>query len=202
MNDAGSLLRKSERGVFSLYARSGERKYINAAERRLFVEAANQSDVVTRAFCLTLLYTGCRLSEALKLTTDGVQGDVSVIAIHSLKKRQRHLIREVPVPKFVVEAIQHASASGSMALQHDHRIWQWKRTWAWMRVKAVMADAGIVGIHATPKGLRHGFGVHAIHTGVPLNLVQKWLGHAQMSTTAIYTNAVGPEERAIAQRMW
>jgi site-specific recombinase XerD len=37
---------------------------------------------------------------------------------------------------------------------------------------------------------------------IPLNLVQKWLGHAQLSTTAVYANAVGAEEKDIARRMW
>jgi hypothetical protein len=44
--------------------------------------------------------------------------------------------------------------------------------------------------------------VAAVTAGVPLNLVQKWLGHAQLSTTAIYADAVGEEEHAIAARMW
>jgi integrase len=34
------------------------------------------------------------------------------------------------------------------------------------------------------------------------NMVQKWLGHAQLTTTAIYANAVGEEEQSIAARMW
>ena len=34
------------------------------------------------------------------------------------------------------------------------------------------------------------------------SLVQKWLGHAQLSTTAIYADAVGEEEHSIASRMW
>ena len=34
------------------------------------------------------------------------------------------------------------------------------------------------------------------------NLVQKWLGHAQLTTTAIYANPVGEEEQSIAARMW
>ena len=38
--------------------------------------------------------------------------------------------------------------------------------------------------------------------GIPLNLVQRWLGHAQLSTTAIYADAVGEEERHIAARLW
>jgi len=42
--------------------------------------------------------------------------------------------------------------------------------------------------------LRHGF-------EVPLNLVQKWLGHAQLTTIAIYANAVAAE-KDIVQRMW
>jgi integrase/recombinase XerD len=72
----------------------------------------------------------------------------------------------------------------------------------WRRVREVMTQAGIRGPHGSPKGLRHGFGVAAVTAGVPLNLVQKWLGHAQLSTTAIYADAVGAEEHAIVARMW
>jgi len=62
--------------------------------------------------------------------------------------------------------------------------------------------ARLEGPHASPKGLRHGFGVAAVSAGIPLNLVQKWLGHAQLITTAIYADAVSAEEKDIAQRMW
>jgi site-specific recombinase XerD len=65
-----------------------------------------------------------------------------------------------------------------------------------------MEQAGLSGTHASPKGLRHGFGVAAVSAGTPLNLVQKWLGHANLTTTAIYANAVGAEEKDIAKRMW
>ena len=82
------------------------------------------------------------------------------------------------------------------------RLWPWERTTAWRRVQAVMADAGLQGPHASPKGLRHAFGVRAVNAGIPLNMVQKWLGHAQLSTTAIYADAVGAEEQAIAAKMW
>ena len=65
-----------------------------------------------------------------------------------------------------------------------------------------MSAAEMSGPQACPKGLRHGFGVAAVCAGIPLNLVQKWLGHAQLSTTAIYADAVGAEEKDIAKRMW
>ena len=65
-----------------------------------------------------------------------------------------------------------------------------------------MALAGLDGVQATAKGLRHGFAVGAVNAGVPLTTVQKWLGHADLETTAIYTNAMGKEEYELAKRMW
>jgi site-specific recombinase XerD len=44
--------------------------------------------------------------------------------------------------------------------------------------------------------------VAGIEKGMPLNLVQRWLGHAPLTTTAIYAYAVGEEERGIAARLW
>jgi site-specific recombinase XerD len=65
-----------------------------------------------------------------------------------------------------------------------------------------MALAGISGVKATPKGLRHSFAVAALQGGVQINLVKKWLGHARLSTTEIYADAVGEEEQSIATRLW
>jgi len=65
-----------------------------------------------------------------------------------------------------------------------------------------MAAAGVNGPHATAKGLRHGFGVAALERGIPITLLQKWLGHAKLATTAIYGDAVGAEERRMARKLW
>ncbi len=82
-------------------------------------------------------------------------------------------------------------------------MWGWSRTTAFRRVKAVLAAAGIAdGPHKCPKGLRHGYGVHAISSGVPLNMLSKWMGHASLEVTAIYANALGEEQHNIAARMW
>ena len=49
----------------------------------------------------------------------------------------------------------------------------------------LMAATGIVGIHAMPNGLRHGFGVNTFQSNVPSHFVQRWLGHASLEITVI-----------------
>ena len=190
----------------TLYARDGQRKYLNRDERARFFRAANSADPATRTLCLTLAHTGCRISEALALSVASVQLGAGVISIQTLKKRGRLHVREVPVPPDLLAALDEvhtiSALQQNMARAAHQRLWPRSRTWAWLRVKTVMTRAGISGHQANPKGLRHAFGVHAVHSGVPLNLVQRWLGHARLPTTAIYANVVGPEEIAIAERMW
>jgi integrase len=65
-----------------------------------------------------------------------------------------------------------------------------------------MIAADIHGACAMPKGLRHAFGVNAFQAKVPPHLIQRWLGHASLRTTAIYGDVMGAEERSIAARMW
>ena len=65
-----------------------------------------------------------------------------------------------------------------------------------------MFEAQVNGPQATPKSLRHVYGIHAVRSGVQQHMLQKWMGHASMSTTAIYANAVGFEELEVVDRMW
>ncbi len=76
-------------------------------------------------------------------------------------------------------------------------------TTAWRQIKSVMAAAGIKGPQATAKGLRDGFAVcHTPEPSVPLNVIQRWMGHAHIRTTAIYLQVVGEEERRLVARLW
>lgn len=180
----------------SLFAHDGRRKYLTPAERTAFIAAAHAcTHAQVRALCLLLAYTGCRISEALALTPAAFDPHENFVVLRSLKKRGRIMLREVPLPEWLVASIL-ALAEG------DRRLWPWSRGWAWVLVKQVMMQAGVMGLQASPKGLRHGFAIHAIRSGVPLNLVQRWLGHASIATTAIYADALGAEEREIAARMW
>ena len=190
-----------------LYDGAGNRKYLNAEERKVFLKAADRAAREDRTFCHVLHFTGCRISEALALTADRIDYANGTITFESLKKRRSGIYRSIPVPPALLEALDLVHNVREIEAKRGRgrkvRLWSWERTTAWRKVKAVMdaADLG-EGPQVSPKGLRHGFGVAAVTTGIPLNMVQKWLGHAQLSTTAIYADAVGAEEKSIASRMW
>jgi integrase/recombinase XerD len=189
-----------------LHTVDGARKYLTAGERDGFLREAERADRQIRTLCMTLAYAGCCLSEALALTVDRVDLAAGVLVIESLKKRRTGIYRAVPVPPALLEALDMVHGVRKLQARRGKgqgiRLWPWSRMTGWRAVHSVMEDAGLDGPHASPKGLRHGFGVAAVSAGIPLNLVQKWLGHAQLTTTAIYANAVGEEEQSIAARMW
>lgn len=186
-----------------LHDAAGARKYLTAEERARFLVAADAAPRAVRALCHTLAWSGCRVSEALALTAERVDLAGAAITVESLKKRRRGTFRTVPVPAELVTMLDLVfGLRGRRGTALKAPLWDWSRTTAWRRVREVLHAAGIEGAQASPKGLRHGLGVAAVTHGVPLNLVQRWLGHAQIATTAIYTEAVGEEERAIASRMW
>jgi integrase len=198
---APSARRHDEPG---LYAADGVRKYLNLAERRRALATIETLAPDKALFALTLAWTGARVSEVLALTPASFQVERGIVALRTLKRR-RLSVREVPLPQALLAAIDHRY--GLCAVQRDARasqlrLWTWRRTTAWRMLKAAIGESGIVGRPACPRGLRHGFGVGALQAGVPINLVQRWLGHARLSTTAIYANACGPEEQAFAAKFW
>lgn len=65
-----------------------------------------------------------------------------------------------------------------------------------------MREAEIAECLCQPKALRQAFAVEAGQEGIPLNIVQRWLGHARIETMAIYASASGDEERNLARRSW
>ncbi|MEL7127914.1 MAG: site-specific integrase [Pseudomonadota bacterium] len=181
-----------------LYSHDGERLYINSEERQRFLHAALRASPDIRRLCLTLLYTGCRVSEALELKGRSLQQEAQLLTFRTLKRRRHNVFREVPIPTTLVNELSLAASTP------DDLLWpNVHRSTAYRAVKSVMSAAQISGAKACPKGLRHGFGHYAVIVSlVPLNIVQKWMGHASMKTTTIYANAVGPEELALARRMW
>ena len=190
-----------------LFDTKGKRKYLTQQERILIEKAAEKFPREVRTLIGVLIFTGCRISEALALTSDRIDFDEGVIVFESLKKREKGIYRAVPVPPKIldmlnlVHSVRQTQEGGKR--KNKAKLWTYSRVTAWRRVKEVLDAAGIE--HTTkmsPKAFRHGFGVAAVSAGIPLNLVQRWLGHAQLTTTAIYADAIGAEEKKIAERMW
>jgi site-specific recombinase XerD len=189
---------------FALYDRHGARKYLSRAERQRALAVMPALPADKALFALTLAWTGARVSEVLALSASSFELDSGVVAIRTLKRR-RAVVREVPVPLPLMTTLDRHF--GLRQRQRDPamaaaRLWPMCRATAWRLIASVMRRAGVAGRQACPRGLRHSFGIGTLQAGVPLNLVQRWLGHARISTTAIYADACGPEEAAFAERFW
>lgn len=189
-----------------LYDLAGNRLYLNAEERAAFLAAASLQPPKIRVFAETLHYTGCRLSEGLELTPARVDLSGGRIIFRSLKKRRSDVFRAVPVPAPYIDRLELTFGIRQAQKRRnakDALLWSWSRVRGWQIIKEIMIAADIPDApHRTPKGLRHGYGINAIANDIPLNMLQKWLGHAQLSTTAIYANAGGKEESHLAAKMW
>ena len=180
----------------ALFDMRGNRKYLVARERSAFVYAASMERAEVSTFCVTLALTGARISELLALTAGRIDAADGAIIFETLKRRKKQMYRAVPVPRALIPLLTVYSVG------KEGRLWPWGRTTGWKMVKSVMHKAGIAESLCKPKALRHAFAVEAGQKGIPLNIVQRWLGHARIETTAIYANAIGDEERALAERMW
>lgn len=188
-----------------IYDARGRRKYLDHRERRAFLKAAKHADPIVLTYCTVLAYTGARPTEVRRLTANGIDFDASAIVFECLKKRQKGQFRPVPVPSALLELLDkiHGVRQAQQSAEASQRpLWPWGRTTAWRRVNEVMENAGIAGSQASAKGLRHSMGVLGLQAGVPLPTLQKWLGHTHLHTTAIYANAIGREERKIADHFW
>lgn len=186
----------------SLYSARGKRKYLTHAERQRVLAVMSRQQTDAGLLGLTLAWTGARVSEVLALTADAFQVEAGVVALVTLKRR-RPMVREMPIPRALMAALDQRYSLTAAQQDGDTgqlRLWRCCRSTAWRQMKTVMAEAGVSGRPACPRGLRHGFGVGTLQAGVPLPTVQIWLGHARMTTTAIYAEVSGPEERVYADR--
>lgn len=180
------------------------RKYLTHAERQRFLAAIAGLPETRRLFIITLAITGARVSELLALTPARIDLADAVLTLDTLKRR-RAVLREVPVPRTLTRALAHAFDLKNRQRDDARRntpIWTFSRVTAWRIIKQGMCAASLDGPRAAPRGLRHAFGVHALQSGVPITLVQRWLGHARLTTTAIYLDVERSETRRFAERLW
>jgi integrase/recombinase XerD len=92
-------MREQPYADLSLFGQFGNRKYLNAAERRRFLESTQCAPPKVRLFCLTLGWSGGRISEVLAVTPDAIDLESSAVSIRTLKRRKRNIVRQVPLPQ-------------------------------------------------------------------------------------------------------
>jgi integrase len=194
-----------------LYDEHGNRKYLTAEERQRFFDhidraLAKPDDRGKRTFALLLYYTGCRISEGLAVTYANLDYSAGHVVFRTLKRRKT-TYRHVPLPPAFLTKLDdvhhvkdHQNARTQVATAQP--IWPYGRTTAWRLITSVMEEAGITGVQATPKGLRHGFVIEHQALGTPVHMIQKWAGWSSTSMMQVYGRATGHEERAMAERLW
>jgi len=150
---------------------------------------------------LTMLYsTGMRVTEVVSLRVDDV--DLQTDTLHCHGKDGQ--LRELPLTKDTRDSVAAYLDGGRQylvknkdedALFLNHRGQQLTRQGLWLIIKAYAKKANLSG-EVTPHTLRHSFAAHKLDDGSDLQEVQRLLGHANISTTQIYTQLSEEEEKA------
>jgi len=152
---------------------------------------------------LELLYaTGLRVTELVSLDVDDVNlASASLRVVRPRDKSQR----TVPIHERAIEPLREYLEKGRLqllrspdepALFLNHRGNRLTRQGLWLIVKHYVREVGITD-DVTPHTLRHTFAAHLVEQKAELEYVQEVLGHANISTTQVYTqvNAEAEDER-------
>ena len=170
---------------------------LTSKEVDLFLEQPKCSDAkgYRDKAMLELLYaTGIRVSELIELNLYNVNLSASIIRCESRGKE-----RIIPLYPSAVRALaeyiervrpQMIDQPDEQALfvnLNGHRM---TRQGFWKIIKYYQEKAGIKK-EITPHTLRHSFAAHLLENGADLRSIQEMLGHADISSTQIYTQVVG-----------
>ncbi|MCI8740446.1 MAG: site-specific tyrosine recombinase XerD [Oscillibacter sp.] len=153
---------------------------------------------------LELLYaTGIRVSELISLNLDDLNLSAGFIRCRSKGKE-----RIIPLYHTAVKALQdyvknirpHLIAdNGEEALFVNMSGERMSRQGFWKIIKCYQEKAGIEK-DITPHTLRHSFAVHLLENGADLRSIQEMLGHADISSTQIYTHVVKRQLKDVYQK--
>lgn len=152
---------------------------------------------------LHLLYaTGMRVTELVSLNVADL--DLEARTVRCLGRGAR--ARELPVDEGTLQALRGylhrgrpallRSGSSEAALFLNHRGQRLTRQGFWLIMKAVARDSGVT-VDVTPHTLRHSFATHRLRDGLTLPRLRELLGHANISTTQIYTQVKAEPPRSV-----
>lgn len=167
---------------------------LKEVEKLLDFPKANDHYGMRDKAMLELLYaTGIRVSELIGLNIEDAH--LTMGFVRCIGKGNKERI--IPLGKTAADAIQKYLDEGrpqfvskkytDKALFLNHHGKRLTRQGFWKILKRLTAEAGIVK-ELTPHTLRHSFATHLLENGADLRAVQEMLGHADISTTQIYTH--------------
>ena len=154
---------------------------------------------------LELAYaSGLRLSELKNLRLEQLHLDAGFINVIGKGNKER----VVPVGRTAVAALNRYIEAGRPKLVTPkspanvfltHRGTPFASVTLWLHIKNRVRRAGVER-NMTPHMLRHSFATHLLEHGADLRVIQELLGHANISTTEIYTHVTGNRLREIHRK--
>jgi integrase/recombinase XerD len=157
------------------------------------------------ACLLELLYaTGLRVSELVSLPAAAARGDLRMLAVRGKGGRERI----VPLNEAAKRAMASYLALRAAAGKDDDPRWLFPsfgasghltRQHVARDLKALAAAAGLRAARVSPHVLRHAFASHLLQRGADLRIVQTLLGHADISTTQIYTHVLAERLKTLVR---
>ncbi|MEM6277348.1 MAG: site-specific tyrosine recombinase XerD [Pseudomonadota bacterium] len=152
-----------------------------------------------RTVCLMeLLYaTGMRVSELVSLPLSAARGDPRMLLIRGKGGKERMVPLSPPAREATRAWIAHIDSTDTPTPRHlfasRGKTGHLTRHAFYLMIKDLAVAAGVSPSKVTPHTLRHAFATHLLANGADLRAIQVLLGHADVSTTEIYTHVL--EER-------
>ncbi|MBI4186354.1 MAG: site-specific tyrosine recombinase XerD [Chloroflexi bacterium] len=149
---------------------------------------------------LALLYaSGMRVSELVSLNMDDVDTGNGYVRCFGKGRKERvipiYVQAAIAVKEYTKEVRPHlAHGPDEKALFLNLRGGRLTRQGFWQKLKGYAKSAGL-DAHVTPHTLRHSFATHMLSGGADLRSVQELLGHANISTTQVYTHLTSEHVR-------
>lgn len=163
---------------------------LEEVERLLKAPEAAEKEAARDTAILELFYScGLRVSELARLPLRDVHLEESSVRVRGKGNK----VRIVPLGRRAIErlaawlSVRTERFPGGQTLFVSGRGKRLSRTAVWKIVKKYAAAANITQ-NVTPHMLRHSFATHLLNHGADLRAVQEMLGHADISTTQIYTH--------------
>ena len=140
---------------------------------------------------IELLYgSGLRISELIDLELGDIEFEAGFIRVTGKGNKQRLVplggYARRAIDEYLAEAPDRKVIDGANVLLRNDLGGKISRVGVWKIIKKAVLKAGITK-PVSPHTLRHSFATHLLEGGADLRVVQEMLGHADISTTQIYT---------------